>query len=56
MNNVMRIIKEFDLEIVKTDFKLECKLIFTVTKSNSAKIVNILEQNHKITIEHLQTT
>ena len=51
INNVMRIIKEFDLKIVKTDFKLECKLIFKVTKNNSAKIVNVLEQNHKLTIQ-----
>lgn len=56
INNVMRIIKEFDLKIVNTDFKLECKLIFKVTKNNSAKIVNVLEQNHKLTIKHLQTT
>jgi len=54
MNNVMRIIKEFNLEIVKTDFQLECKLIFAVPKSKANTIKSNFQKNHKIIIKHLK--
>ena len=34
MNDIMRIVKEYNLEIINTDFQLECKLIFAVQRSN----------------------
>ena len=54
MNNVMRIIKEFNLEIVQTDFQLECKLIFAVLKSKANTIESNFQKNHKIKIKHLK--
>ena len=35
MNDVMRLVKEYNLEVVNTDFQIECNLIFAVAKSKS---------------------
>lgn len=48
MNNVMRLVKEFDLEVVNTDFQIECKIIFAVPKSKVDSIVETLKKNHEI--------
>ena len=55
MNDVMRLIKEYDLEIVNTDFQIECRLIFAVTKSKANSIIKTLKENHKLKIECLKT-
>ena len=34
MNDIMRTVKEYNLEIINTDFQLEYKLIFAVQRSN----------------------
>ena len=54
MNDVMRIVKEFDLEVVNTDFGIECKLIFLVAKSKANDVVGTFKISHKLKIEHLQ--
>ena len=54
MNNVMRLIKEHDLEVVNTDFQTECKLIFAVTKSKAQKVIDTFKKNHELKIEYLQ--
>ena len=54
MNDVMRLIKEHDLEIVNTDFGIECKLIFLVAKSKANDVVGTFKISHKLKIEHLQ--
>ena len=56
MNNVMRLVKELDLEIIKTDFQIDCKLIFAVSKSKSLDVEDIFKKNHEITIEYLKTS
>ena len=53
MNDVMRLVKEFDLEVVNTDFQIECKLIFAVPKSKADSIVDTFKKNHELKIECL---
>ena len=55
MNDVMRLIKEFDLEVVNTDFQIDCKLIFAVPKSKANDILNTFKKKHELTIEYLKT-
>lgn len=54
MNNVMRLVKEFDLEVVKTDFQIDCRLIFAVPKSKSLNVEYTFKKNHEITIEYIK--
>ena len=55
MNDVMRLVKEYNLEVVNTDFQIECKLIFAVAKSKSEEVVETLKKNHELTIKYLKT-
>ncbi|MBC8265611.1 MAG: YigZ family protein [Flavobacteriales bacterium] len=52
MNDVMRLVKEFDLEVVNTDFQIECKLIFAVPKSKAEVVLETFKKNHEIRIEN----
>ena len=54
MNDVMRLIKEFDLEVVNTDFQIDCKLIFAVPKSKANDILNTFNKNHELRIEYIK--
>tara|TARA_B110000971_G_scaffold195861_1_gene210581 strand:+ start:1050 stop:1661 length:612 start_codon:yes stop_codon:yes gene_type:complete len=55
MNDVMRLVKEYELEIVNTDFQIECKLIFAVKKSSAEIIVEAFKNNHELKIEYIKT-
>ena len=55
MNDVMRLVKEFDLEIVNTDFRIDCKLIFAVQKSKADSIVEPFKKNHELSIKYIKT-
>ena len=55
MNDVMRLVKEYELEIVNTDFQIECKLIFAVKKSKAKLIVEAFKKNHELKIEYIKT-
>lgn len=55
MNNVMRMVKDHSLEIIKQDFELECSLTFCIKKSQSEKIQSIFALNHLIRLEYLKT-
>lgn len=55
MNNVMRLVKDHSLEIIKQDFELECALTFSIKKSQSEKIQSIFAQNHLLTVEYIKT-
>ena len=55
MNDVMRLVKEFNLVVINTDFQIECKLIFAVAKSKAENVKSAFKNNHKITIEYLKT-
>ena len=47
MNDVMRLVKEFDLEVINTDFQIECRLIFAVQKSKADSIVETFKKTYK---------
>mgnify|MGYP002529754633 CR=1 FL=1 len=55
MNDVMRIVKEFDLEVVNTDSQIECKLTFSVPKSKADDVVDTFKKNHELKIKYLKT-
>ena len=55
MNDVMRLVKEYDLEVVNTDFQIECKLIFAVPKSKTELVVQAYKKNHELRIEYIKT-
>ncbi|MDC0201819.1 YigZ family protein [Flavobacteriales bacterium] len=55
MNDVMRLIKEYDLEIVNTDFQIDCNLIFAVPKSKANNVVETFKKNHELKIKYLRT-
>ena len=55
MNDVMRIVKEFDLEVINTDLGMDCKLIFAVPKSKAHDVVDTFKKNHELMIENLKT-
>jgi len=50
MNDVMKIIKEENLEIKSQDFELSCTLVFSVRKNNSLKVLEMFEKILKIKI------
>ncbi len=56
INIVMQLVKEFDLEVINTDFQIECKLIFAVSKSKSDMIGNIFHRNHNLKIKNIKPT
>ena len=55
MNNVMRLVKEFDLEIINTDFRIDCKLIFAAPKSKANTILDTFKKNHELSIKYIKT-
>jgi uncharacterized YigZ family protein len=55
MNDVMRRVKEFDLEVVNTDFKTDCKLIFAVQESRTDSVVETFKKNHELSIKYIKT-
>ena len=55
MNDVMRLIKEYDLEVVNTDFQIDCKLIFAVPKSKANNVVDTFKKNHELRIANIKT-
>ena len=55
MNEVMRLVKEYNLELVNTDFQIECNLIFAVAKSKSEEVVETFKKNYELTIKYLKT-
>ena len=55
MNDVMRLIKEYDLEVVNTDFQIDCKLIFAVPKSKEEMVIEAFKKNHELSIKYVKT-
>ena len=53
MNDVMRLVKEFDLEVISTDFRINCKLVFAAEKSKATSIVEMFKKNHKLAIKEV---
>ena len=53
MNDVMRLVKEYDLEVIKNDFQIDCKLIFAVPKSKANDVVDTFKKNHELNIKKM---
>ncbi len=54
MNIVMRIIKEHDLNVVKQDLGLDCKIYVSVRKKEAAAILEKFESVYKIEIKEVE--
>jgi len=52
INDVMRLVKEHSLEIINTDFQINCKLTFLVAKKNSEIVLQNFKKNHKLKITY----
>ena len=55
MNDVMRLIKEHNLEVINTNFQIDCNLIFAVPKSKADNLVETFKKNHELKIKYLKT-
>jgi len=55
MNDVMRLVKEYDLEVVNTDFQIDCKLIFAVPESKEEMVIEAFKKNHELSIKYVKT-
>ena len=53
LNDVMQIIKNENLNIIKTQFEEKCKLFFSVRKSDEEKIRNIFENFYGVSISNM---
>lgn len=51
MNDVMKIIKDKNLEILFQDFELTCSLSFSVRKSNSTKVYDLMSKINGLEIK-----
>lgn len=54
INNVMQIVKKYDLEIIKSRFKKECRIIFAVSKEHNKRVSDIFKKYHILTINKLE--
>ncbi len=55
MNDVMRIMKEEELEQVDQDFQMSCTLDFSVRKSRSDQVVQRFKEHRKVEVKYLST-
>tara|TARA_B100001758_G_C18365286_1_gene588126 strand:+ start:601 stop:1218 length:618 start_codon:yes stop_codon:yes gene_type:complete len=53
MNHVMKIIKEFKLEIVHKEITEECRIQISIRKSIVEMVISALQKNYKIKIEYI---
>ncbi|MDF2436248.1 MAG: hypothetical protein K0Q95_624 [Bacteroidota bacterium] len=56
MNNVMKIIKDEDLQILTQDFELEPSLTFSVRKSNSNRVYDLFSKIEGTRLKFLRTS
>ena len=55
MNDVMKIMKDEKLEQISNHFELDCKLTFSVRKSNATKVVDLFKKVEGLRMEYLKT-
>ena len=55
MNNVMRIVKDLNLNVIEQNFELECQLTFSIRKSQSEKMQSKFALNHKVKLAYQKT-
>ena len=54
-NNIMRVIKEYNLEIIFSEFNIKCKIIFAVNKNKVETVLNTLQKNYKLNVKHIKS-
>lgn len=52
LNNVMKLIKKYDLHIIENELKNECKIKLLIPKKISTLIISIFKKNHKLRITY----
>ena len=55
MSAVMKIIKDENLEQIQQNFELGCKLIFSVRRNNSNKVVELFSKISNLELKFLNT-
>lgn len=55
MSQVMKIIKDENLEQIQQNFELDCKLIFSVRKNNSGKVYDMFSKIDNLELKFLNT-
>ena len=55
MNNVMRLVKDLKLDVIRNKFEIECELTFTIRKSQSEQMQSIFALNHKVKLVYQKT-
>jgi len=55
MNEVMRVIKDENLNVLEQDFQISCRLLFTVRKNFSNRIYDRFSRIHGVQIKYLKT-
>lgn len=54
MNEVMKVLKEQDCQILKQNFELRCEIEFIVSKANQAKTFQVLSNINNLSINELE--
>ena len=55
INNVMRIIKNENIKIIKKEIDLNCRITISINKKNSDKIIRKFKDNHKVQTQYIKT-
>ena len=55
MNKVMRLVKDYKLEVLKQEFEIDCVLTFCIKKSLSENIQSLFNQHHLLTLNYINT-
>jgi len=51
----MRIVKDFNLDVMRQKFEIECELTFSIRKSQSEQMHSIFALNHKVKLVYQKT-
>jgi hypothetical protein len=54
MNDAMRIINDFNFEVILRDFQINCKIIFEVPENQISQLTSIINENHKLLLTQNQ--
>ena len=55
MNNVMRKIKEWDLNILESDYNLDCTIKFSVSRKKSDLVFNFFNKQEGTKIKYVKS-
>jgi uncharacterized YigZ family protein len=53
MNIVMRLIKEYNIKIIDTNFQTNCNILISVAKSKSILILEKFKKNHNVIVKEI---